>query len=315
MPVLREPSPDDAANGAGTQDNKSHRRSHPSMSHRRDATAQGLRKGFASLRRCGWTSYFRRVYALALRFALLDDLQICLRGGLLVGAHRVEALLERLHQVHDLRGHLHSRRDEFFACDLRVDDVLKALTVFVAVLVQIELLLECRDDLLGQLHFLGLHFGRDRGELFDAFGAANLSGVMKRVHHEASVVRFYRDEVFAPVKRELADADLAFHSLAEDGECVGCHLPIRRKVVRPIHVHRVEGAGVVELDEVDDAGGRWTHLLDVVLRHDDVPPLFELVALHELGVGDLLITGRAPSLLLDTGLALAVELVERERAA
>ena len=48
-----------------------------------------------------------------------------------------------------------------FAGDLRVDDVLQPLAVFVAVLVQVELLLERRDDLLGQLHFLGLHFGRE----------------------------------------------------------------------------------------------------------------------------------------------------------
>ena len=46
---------------------------------------------------------------------------------------------------------------------------------------------------------------------------------------------------------------------------------------------------------------------------DDVAALLELVALGELGVGDLALAVRAPALLLDARLALGVKLVEGER--
>jgi hypothetical protein len=40
----------------------------------------------------------------------------------------------------------------------------------------------------------------------------------------------------------------------------------------------------IELHEVDHAGRRRSHLLDVLLGHHDIAPLLELEALDDLGI-------------------------------
>src|SRR4029079_12713620 len=87
------------------------------------------------------------------------------------------------------------------------------------------------------------------------------------------------------------------------------------KIVRPLEIDRIDGRVVGELLEVDDAGRFDADLLDVLLVDDDVAPLLELVALDDVGVGDLAFAFRAPAFLLDAGLAFAVELVEAQRRA
>src|SRR5262252_7267386 len=62
---------------------------------------------------------------------------------LLAGADRIEALLQRVHQVDDLWRRVgRGCRDDLLARDLRVDDLLQPLAVLVAVARQIERLLE-----------------------------------------------------------------------------------------------------------------------------------------------------------------------------
>src|SRR6202140_3572059 len=73
-----------------------------------------------------------------------------LRRFLLRGADRVEALLQRFHQVDDPGWCLDRRRDDFFPGDLGFDDALQPLSVFVLVVGQIEWPLERRDPLLGE---------------------------------------------------------------------------------------------------------------------------------------------------------------------
>ena len=77
----------------------------------------------------------------------------------------------------------------------------------------------------------------------------------------------------------------------------------------------VDGVGVGEFLEVDDASGLDAHLLDVFLLDDDVAALFELVAFDDVGVRNLALAVRAPALLLDARLTLGMELVEAERRA
>ena len=52
---------------------------------------------------------------------------------LLRGADRVEALLQRIHQVDDPGWRLDRRRDDLFPGDLGFDDALQPLAVFVLV--------------------------------------------------------------------------------------------------------------------------------------------------------------------------------------
>jgi hypothetical protein len=65
----------------------------------------------------------------------------------------------------------------------------------------------------------------------------------------------------------------------------------------------------------NDARGLGTYLVEILVRHDHVPALLKLVALHKLGVRHFALAVRAPALLLDTGVAFAVELIEGNRAA
>ena len=60
-------------------------------------------------------------------------------------------------------------------------------------------------------------------------------------------LRLDGDQVFAAVERHLADADLAGHALADDGERVGGDLRVGREVVGPLEVDRVELVALGEL--------------------------------------------------------------------
>src|SRR5438067_1622431 len=80
-----------------------------------------------------------------------------LGGPLLPRAHRVQTLFERVHQVHDLRRRARrSGGDDLLARDLRVDDLLQPLAVLVAVVREIERLLEGRDHVAPFLELVAL---------------------------------------------------------------------------------------------------------------------------------------------------------------
>src|SRR5687767_3518460 len=81
------------------------------------------------------------------------------------------------------------------------------------------------------------------------------------------------------------------------------------------HIHRINGRCVRELHEINDPCRFGTYLVEVLIGKDHVAALLKLIALHNLRVGYLALAVRAPSLLLDAGLAFAVELVEGDRAA
>ena len=134
----------------------------------------------------------------------------------------------------------------------------------------------------------------------------------KRVHHEAVLARLDRDQVLAPIERDLADRGLARHPLAHDGERFGGDGAVRREVVRPFHVHGIDQLRVGELHDVDHARRLRADLGDVVLVQNDVFALLELVALDEIGVGDLHLARRTPALLLNARPAFAVKLIETD---
>src|SRR5262249_41607676 len=70
-----------------------------------------------------------------------------------------------------------------------------------------------------------------------------------------------------------------------------------------------------ELEEIDHARRFRADLIEVLVGHDHVAPLLELVALDDLRVRHFAIAMRAPALLLDARLTLAMQLVERDRSA
>ena len=117
------------------------------------------------------------------------------------------------------------RRDDLLAGDLRVDDLLQPFAVLVLVGRQVERPLEGPDHLLRQLDLLRLHLRRHRVQLLHRVDAADLRGMVQRVHHDPALLRLDGDQVFAAVERELADADLALHAFAHHGKGVRRHRP------------------------------------------------------------------------------------------
>ena len=106
---------------------------------------------------------------------------------------------------------------------------------------------------------------------------------------------------------------LPSHPLAHHRERIGRHRSVGSQVIGLVHEHRVDGRVVAELHQVDDARGLHRDLGEILFVHDDVAALLELVPLDDLGVRDFPLALRAPLLLLDAGLALGMQLVERQR--
>ena len=133
-----------------------------------------------------------------------------------------------------------------------------------------------------------------------------------RVHHQALLARLHGNEILAPVERQLADARLPLHAFPHDGEGLLGHRAVRRQVVRALDVDRIDRGSVGELHEVDDPGRLGPDLRHVVLGHDDVAALLELVSLGHFRHRDFPLAGGAPALLLDAGLTLRMQLVEAD---
>jgi hypothetical protein len=93
----------------------------------------------------------------------------------------------------------------------------------------------------------------------------HLGGVMKRVHDDAALERSHGDEVLSAVQRELADPNLALHPVTHHREGVAGHAAVWRQIVRAIDVHRVKGAGVGELHEIDHARGFRADLVQIIV--------------------------------------------------
>jgi hypothetical protein len=125
-------------------------------------------------------------------------------------------------------------------------------------------------------------------------------------------VRLDGNERFAAVDGDLSDAHFALHAVAHDRVRVIRHRAVGDKVVRLVHVHRVDLFRARELHEVDHLGGLGPDLRDVLFRHDDEAAFLEFVALDDLRLRDITLALRAPLLVVDAGLALVVELVERD---
>ena len=94
-----------------------------------------------------------------------------------------------------------------------------------------------------------------------------------------------------------------------------CDGSVRREVVSPVDIHRIDRRLLGELDEIDHARRLRPHLVEVLFAQDDVATLLEFVAFDDLRVGNLTVAMRAPALLLNACAALAVQLIERDRPA
>src|SRR5439155_1440097 len=92
---------------------------------------------------------------------------------LLARADGVEALAQRLHEIDDFRRRLGFGRHDLPPFDLRVDDLAQAHLVFVLVRFEIEIARKGANDLVRELHFVGLDLLRHVVELLDLLHAAD----------------------------------------------------------------------------------------------------------------------------------------------
>ena len=134
-----------------------------------------------------------------------------------------------------------------------------------------------------------------------------------RVHHEATLAGLDFDQVLAAVKRDLADTGLPLHRFAHHRERFFGHFAVRRKIIRPLQIDRIDRRVVGERLEVDHPSRIDAHFLDVLVFHDDVASLLELVSFYDVSVRYLALALWTPALLLNARLTLGVQLVEAER--
>jgi hypothetical protein len=100
---------------------------------------------------------------------------------------------------------------------------------------------------------------------------------------------------------------------ADDVEGLFGDGPVGGDVVRGIEVHRVELAGVGELEDLDDLGRLELDGREVGFLDDHILVFFELVALDDVGAFHGAALG-ADHLLLEAAVAFLVELVEGNAA-
>ena len=235
-------------------------------------------------------------------------------------AHRVEARLQRAHEVGDRRGLLlGGLDDDLLAGGLLLDHLQDGLAVGVLVLGRLELAGQRLDQLLGDvdLALVGLDV-LGGGDVVQAGGVDDLVGEEHRRHLEHVVVgqRPDRDEALLLADDDLGDRDAVgvAHRLQQQPVGLRAAGP-GRQVVRVVVEDRVD---LVEVDEVLDVDRLGLGRLDGVefggVDHH-VAVRRDLIALDQILVGDLLPGGGVDALLRDPRARLGVELVEADRLA
>ena len=234
--------------------------------------------------------------------------------GVLV-AHRVEARLERRHQVGNLLLLLVGRRlhGDLLAGRLALDEVEDLLAVGVVVLVGLERSRERLDELLGDVELaLGdVDVGRGR-DLVDAVGLDDLVGEEHRRHAQDVIVhRAQGDERLLGADDHPRDGDAAGLAHGLDEQPVGlCSAGPRREVIGVVVEDRVDLRELDEVLDLDGLGLLGLQRLELAGLDDHVAVGRELEALDDLVVGDLVARRRVDALLGDAHAGLAAELVE-----
>ena len=157
---------------------------------------------------------------------------------------------------------------------------------------------------LGDLHVL------DVVEIF--LLAAHLVGVAQQRAHQALVERLQRDDVLAVGQHHAADRDLvhAADGFADHREGVVADLAVRHEIIGADHIAAVDIGPRHELVDLDGAGRFQRDVVKLVLRHLDVGVGVDLVALHDVFVGDFLAGVGIDLGIFDAMAGLAVDLVE-----
>src|SRR5438132_808896 len=226
---------------------------------------------------------------------------------------RLEARLERCHQVDDLRlRRLGRLLSDLLALDLALNLLEHPFAYVVLVLVGFE---SFRRRLLHQLHgelqlrFLDLDL-RDRhvGDRADFVGVAQL------LHDEPVRLGTHRDEVLLAARRVLPHRHalrllegLRQQPIGAVPALVGAE---EVRFLDDLPVHLLLGH---ELRDLDRVGGLLFERLQLLRLEDHVLPLRELVALHHLVLFDLVAVLGADVLLLQTRAVLLVQPVEADR--
>ena len=146
------------------------------------------------------------------------------------------------------------------------------------------------DDVGRELQHLRLDFDVP-DVLEELLVVAHLIGIFERARHEALAARLQHDDALAAVEDDAAEAHdlLLRHRLANDCEGLLGDLAARREIIGRVDVDVVDlGAGHEALD-VDGVCRLDRDLVDLVLFHDHVFALADLVAFDLVrGIDDLL---------------------------
>src|SRR4051794_19117042 len=286
------------------------------------ATRRGYPRRGVSLLGAGLGARAAAAAALGGRLALGLGLvgRVGVRGVGAARAHRVEAGLQRAHEVGHRRAGLLDLRlhGDLLAGGLALDEREHLLAVGVVVLVRLPLAGQRLDELLGdrELAVVGLRLAGGV-ELVDALGVDDLVGEDHRRHPEHVAVHGTdRDEALLLADDDAGDGDLArlAHRLQQQPVGLGA-TGAGREVVGVVVEQRVDRVEVDEVLDLDRPGLLRIERLELRRLDDDVAVRGDLIALDDLVVGHLLARRRVDALLLDAHARALVELVEAHRLA
>ena len=195
--------------------------------------------------------------------------------------------------------------------ELGLDHLLERVPVLVPVLAGLELAGELVDE-----HHRHLQLGLaqlDLARQVELGGAAYLVRVIHRLHDEAVDVRADEAEVLLVAERDLGDGDAVrgLQRLLQESERLHAHA-LGLDVVALLVVDGVDGGDVHEPEDVDGMRSLEREVVEVLRFHHEVLVAGELEAADDLAVLGLHLTGGAPALLLEAGVAGVVELDEAD---
>ena len=234
-------------------------------------------------------------------------------GDSLVGTGRLDAALERRHQVEHLR--LGCRRlllDDLLAGALRLDPLAELLGVRVVVPLRIPVGRQRVDEHVGHLHRLRLRLRPPARQTVDIGTRHDLVGEAHGRHRQHAVERPHRGQVLGVAHDDRADRHPFPVLHRRQQQLVGLlgGVAVGRQPVGPLVVDRVDLGEPDEVGDLDRAGRRRPQLVEFVLVEGHVAALADLEAQLDVVRVDLLARLLRHLAVADARARLLLELVE-----